>query len=91
MPKRFDEKWAAHPECEIVGRAAWTNAVSMGSPMYNLFEKIRSCRVELVEWSRNTFGNSKAFLEEKHGVLEELMGLNNVENVEAIKRAKEDR
>jgi len=33
-----------------------------------------------VEWGRNTFGNSKAFLEEKHRVLEELMGLNNVEN-----------
>lgn len=44
-----------------------------------------------MEWSRNTFGNSKAFLEEKHGVLEELIGLNNIENVEAIKRAKEDR
>ena len=39
---------------------------------------------------RNTFGNSKAFLEEKHRVLEELMGLNNVENVEAIKRVKEE-
>ena len=48
VPKRFEEKWAAHLECEMVVRAAWTNVVSMGSPMYNLFEKIKSCRVALV-------------------------------------------
>ena len=33
-----------------------------------------------MEGGRNTFGNLKAFLEEKHRVFEELMGLNNVEN-----------
>ena len=44
VPKRFEEKWAAHPEFETVVIAAWTNAVSMGSPMYNLFEKKKLLR-----------------------------------------------
>ena len=89
--KQFKEKWAAHLECETVIRVAWTNAVSMGSLIYNLFiKKKRSCQVALVGWSKSTFRNSKAILEEKHRVLEELMGLNNVENDEAIKRVKEE-
>ena len=36
------------------------------------------------------FGNSREILEEKHRELEELMGLNNVENAEAIKKVKEE-
>lgn len=36
------------------------------------------------------FGNSREILEEKHRELEELMGLNNVENAEAVKKVKEE-
>ena len=64
--------------------------VSLGSPMYNFFEKIKSCQVALVGWSRSAFGNSRVILEEKHRELEELMGLNNVEYAEAIKKVKDD-
>lgn len=90
IPHRFEEKWVAHPECETVIRAAWTNVVSLGSPMYNLFEKIKSCRVALVGWRKMVFGNSRAILEEKHRELEDLMGLKYVENAEAIKKVKEE-
>ena len=41
-------------------------------------------------WSRSAFGNSRVILEEKHRELEELMGLNNVEYAEAIKKVKDD-
>jgi len=90
VPHGFKENWVAHPECETIIRVAWTNMVSMGSPMYNLFENIKSCRVALVGWSRGVFGNLRAILDEIHRELEELMGLNNVENAEAIKNVKEE-
>ena len=69
----------------MIIRVAWTNMVSMGSPMYNLFENIKRCCVTLVGWSKSVFGNLRAILDEIHRELKELMGLNNVENVEAIK------
>lgn len=66
VPHRFKEKWVAHLECEMIIRVAWTNMVSIGSLVYNLFENIKSCRVALVGWSRSVFGNLRAILDEIH-------------------------
>ena len=57
---RFEEKWVAHPEYEEVIRDSWIHTQPSGSPMYCLFEKIKSCRACLVSWSKLAFGNTKA-------------------------------
>lgn len=59
-----------------------------GSPIFCLFEKIKTCRIALVAWARNTFGNSKMKLQDKHRVLEELVSQNNPNNLGGIKKTK---
>ena len=53
--------------------------------MYKLFDKIKRCRMSLVEWSR-TLGNSKALLDDKYNELKLLMGMNNPENLPLIQK-----
>lgn len=48
IPKRFEEKWVTHPECEGIIHEAWNGEISMGSPTYRLFEKSR--RVVWLWW-----------------------------------------
>ena len=75
-PKRFEEKWSTHPECELIISKAWNASTEAGSPMYKLLNKIKRCRMSLVKWSR-TLGNSKALLDDKYNELELLMSMNN--------------
>ena len=64
--------------------------MTIGSPMYCLFEKIKQCRSALVGWSRVTFGQSKSKIQEKQGILEELNRDNPREHLEEIRRVKEE-
>lgn len=80
IPKRFEEKWASHLECENVIFEAWNGVVTNGSPMFQLFEKIKKCRMALVAWGRNV-GNSKTKIEEKHKQLEALTSMNTADNI----------
>ena len=48
------------------------------SPMFRVFEKIKKCRIALVDWSRITFGNAKSRLQEKQTTLDELFMQNKV-------------
>ena len=41
IPRRFEEKWATHPNCEATIQHAWTNVIPTGSPMFILFEKVK--------------------------------------------------
>ena len=52
FPRRFEESWAAHVDCERVIRESWALDVLNGSPMFCLFEKIKRCRQDLVDWSK---------------------------------------
>ena len=90
LPRRFEEKWAAHPDCERVIRESWGLPVRNGSPMFKLFERIKQCRLALVEWSRTTLGNSKTKLEEKQAALEELSRENKAENMQRIRTLKSE-
>ena len=72
LPRRFEEKWATHPDYERVICEAWGGPIQNGSPMFRLFEKIKQCRHALVGWSKSNFGNFKAKLHEKQVALEEL-------------------
>ena len=47
-PRRFEEKWSSHPECENVIKTAWDHGTLNGSPMFILCEKIKACRSALV-------------------------------------------
>ena len=59
-------------------------AIPNGSPMSQLFEKIKICRMKLMAWSREAFGNTRHRLEEKQKVLEEMAGMGYGENIEQI-------
>ena len=90
LPRRFEEKWVAHPDCEGVIHEAWGLPVRNGSPMFTLFEKIKQWRHALVDWSRITLGNSKTRLEEKKATLEELSRENKAEHMQRIRTLKSE-
>ena len=90
IPKRFEEKWVTHPQCEEIVQQASTSMQATGSPMYVLFEKIKHCQRVLVDWSRGAFGYSKNILREKHQLLQELARNNGAENLHEIRRVKEE-
>ena len=89
IPKRLEEKWVTHPECEGIIHEAWNGEISMGSPMYRLFEKIKKSRMALVGWSRQ-LGCSKTKLEKKKSELETLIAMNYANNLDVIQRVKDE-
>ncbi len=58
-PHRFEEKWIAKPECEEIIRFLWQQEGDVGSPMYCLTEKLKRCRMGLVQWSKEKYGGVK--------------------------------
>ena len=63
--QRFKEKWVAHTKCEDRIRTSWAQEVLSGSLMFRLFEKIKRCRLDLLGWSRVTFGDTRTRLNQK--------------------------
>ncbi|XP_075675168.1 uncharacterized protein LOC142644435 [Castanea sativa] len=90
IPHRFEEKWVTHPTCEDTICEAWVGSVCEGSPMFQVFEKIKQCRQALVRWSHTAFGIAKERLQEKHKILEELANQNKAENNDAIRGIRAD-
>ena len=89
VPKRFEEKWATHPECEGIIHEAWNGVISTGCLMYKLFEKIKTTSMSLLGWSRQ-LGNSKTKLEEKKLELKHLTVMNNADNLDVIQKVKDE-
>ena len=58
--------------------------------MFRRFIKIKRCRLELVRWSCNIFGNFKTKIQEKRSVLEALSLQNDLENLPKIKTLKNE-
>lgn len=83
ISKRFEEKWATHPECETIIREAWRMEAPMGSPMF------RACRMALVAWSRD-MGNTRTHIKEKQLHLQILTAENEAANSEMIQRVRDD-
>ena len=54
-----------HEGCEEKIREAWSQHMPNGSLMFRLFAKIKFCRMQLVAWSREVFGNKIHQLDEK--------------------------
>ena len=51
--QQFEEKWVAHVDCENLIQTSWIETQPRGSLMYCLFKKIKKCRHDLVQWSRD--------------------------------------
>ena len=64
--------------------------IPTGSPMFILFEKVKQCRMALVDWSRVIFGASSHQLKAKHQVLHELYTSNVANNYHEIQRVKDE-
>ena len=58
--------------------------------MYCLFEKIKKCRMDLIAWSRQTFGNTRAMLDAKQGELADLIRGGFGQNMEIINWVKKE-
>ena len=85
LPKRFEEKWVSHPDCEAVVHEAWNMEVPHRSSVFRLFEKIKRCRLALVEWNHTTFGGGKDKLKERQLELEALVNQNQADHLPRIK------
>ncbi|XP_023906329.1 uncharacterized protein LOC112018051 [Quercus suber] len=88
--QRFEEKWVAHANCERIIREAWNQIHPQGSPMYCMFEKSKKCRMDLITWSRVTFGNTRTRLDEKQGELTSLMEAGYGQNIKRIQGVKKE-
>ena len=79
-----------HPDCENIIRESWSQAHPRGSPIYCLFEKIKKCPLDLIAWSRRTFGNTRTMLDAKQGELADLIRGGFGQNMERINGVKEE-
>ncbi|GMY09721.1 reverse transcriptase [Fagus crenata] len=70
---QFEDKWTTHPKCEGVIRHAWALDVGRGSPMYILTERIKRCRIKLLEWSKQLFRNVQTQVQARWASLEALL------------------
>ncbi|KAL7197369.1 hypothetical protein ACSBR2_019994 [Camellia fascicularis] len=50
--------WTTSPHCEDVIQAKWDMS-HLGSPMFQLVQKLKACKFSLKEWSKTAFGNNK--------------------------------
>ena len=88
--QQFEEKWVAYLECEEKICFSWTQTQPVGSLMFCLFEKIKRCPMDLVVWSRATFGNTRNRFISKQGELEELMEVGFGANLDRINEVKRE-
>ena len=88
--QQFEEKWVTHMDCETIIRDSWNQTQPQGSPMYCLFEKKKKCRMNLIAWSRVTFGKTRTRLDAKQGELIELMESSYGPNIEKIHMVKKE-
>ena len=58
--------------------------------MFILFERTKHCHMAFVGWSRATFVNSKNKLREKHKLFQGLTSNNRAENMQEVRRVKEE-
>ncbi|KAL0345438.1 UNVERIFIED_CONTAM: hypothetical protein Sradi_4375100 [Sesamum radiatum] len=55
---RFEAMWLRSPRCEEVIRSGW-GEVQARDPNHTVWEKVRNCRVALLQWEKVDFGNMK--------------------------------
>ncbi|CAL5364828.1 unnamed protein product [Camellia sinensis] len=55
---KFETMWSTSPSCGDVILQAW-NQCPLGSPMFQLVQRLKSCRRSLLTWCKEEFGNNK--------------------------------
>ncbi|KAL0433800.1 UNVERIFIED_CONTAM: hypothetical protein Slati_2714300 [Sesamum latifolium] len=55
---RFEAMWLRSDQCEEVIQTTW-NAVGATNPNVEVWEKVKSCRMGLIQWEKTYFGHVK--------------------------------
>ncbi|XP_075674928.1 uncharacterized protein LOC142644136 [Castanea sativa] len=74
----------------LLDMESWSQAQPRGSPVYRLFEKKKKCRLDLIAWSRQTFGNTRTKLDAKQRELAALVQEGYGQNVESINGVRKE-
>ncbi|KAL6222868.1 hypothetical protein ACLB2K_006258 [Fragaria x ananassa] len=69
---RFDQVWAAHPECETVITRSWESEV-LGDPINQTTKKIKQTSVALSAWQKPTFMFRQAEMQAVRNKLNDLL------------------
>lgn len=63
VPKlKFESMWSTHPGCEDIIVKAWGRPV-FGSALFQLLQRLKNCRKDLIYWSKEVFSNNKVQLD----------------------------
>ena len=68
----FEAMWIKDEQCKEVIEQAWGDGVADGSLMFKVVEKLKSCRVSLIGWSRERFGSLASTIKAKREQLQQL-------------------
>jgi hypothetical protein len=90
-PRKFEEKWAIHPECEKIIHDVWDQVNPIGSPMFVVCEKIKQCRESLYRWYKGMSSEFHLKIQNKTMSLSNLIAGNHLGvNAEAITAIKQE-
>lgn len=67
----FDKKWVHRPGIEDVVKRAWDTECE-GSAMFKVAAKIKKCKSELLQWSRQQQGNAAKVIQRIKGEMDRM-------------------
>ena len=82
---QFDKRW--HKEVENVVKDAW-NIPSEGTRWYQVTQKIKNCRIELLKWNSSKKGNSLEKINGCKKKIEDIKALNVDNKKQQMQEAK---
>ncbi|KAI5334024.1 hypothetical protein L3X38_024157 [Prunus dulcis] len=79
---RFESMWTQHEDCESIIANAWNTSFT-GMLMYQVCEKIKTTRIQLMQWQRSMFGTTKTEIQRVRSQLDVVWRQPNSENTTA--------
>uniref|UniRef100_A0A2N9I4S0 Reverse transcriptase zinc-binding domain-containing protein n=1 Tax=Fagus sylvatica TaxID=28930 RepID=A0A2N9I4S0_FAGSY len=67
---RFENAWVKDPSCENVIAKAWGSSCE-GTRMYKVCQKIKECRVRLLQWNRTRGSGRTKSIQDKRAMLQQ--------------------
>ncbi|KAL0355322.1 UNVERIFIED_CONTAM: putative mitochondrial protein [Sesamum radiatum] len=83
---RFEAAWVRSEDCKTVIEKAWKSEIG-SNPTKGLMHKIRSCRLDLLQWNRSSFGHISGRIKE----LNEQLNLDTNKEITDTVRRRHDR
>ena len=65
---RFENAWVKDPLCENVIAQAWASSFE-GTKMFRVSQKIKACRVPLLQWNRARGSGRSKSIQDKKGLV----------------------